>query len=342
MDRNLAKLGVLNDSDRDWIISASQVRRLSEGEELIQEGQHLRDLYFILDGQFSVCVSQSTEKGMTSKVEISTVSPQELIGEMSFIDNFPASATVRAIASSQILALPWSKLNLKLRRDVAFAARFYQTLAAIASYRLRSISALLVRSKIVPGPALRKVLFVFSVLDDRDIDWMLSIGRRETPAPGTTIITQNEAVEALYILIEGTLSVWITVGEGNEKVSKEVAKLPNGEIVGEMSFVETGTASATVKAADRSLLLAVPQQQLSVKLQQDVGFASRFYRAIAAILVDRLRDRLMRRGFGRLAYERGQSLEEDIEYEDELDLGMLEQTAIAGTRFDWLVKQMRG
>ena len=125
-------------------------------------------------------------------------------------------------------------------------------------------------------------------------------------------------------------------------MSKEVAKLPNGEIVGEMSFVETGTASATVKAADRSLLLAVPQQQLSVKLQQNVGFASRFYRAIAAILVDRLRDQLMRRGFGRLAYKRGQSLEEDIEYEDELDLGMLEQTAIAGTRFDWLVKQMRG
>lgn len=45
------------------------------------------------------------------------------------------------------------------------------------------------------------------------------------------------------------------------------------------------------------------------------------------MLADRIRDRLFRRGFGKLAYQLDPVLTEDIEVEDELDLDTLDNTA---------------
>jgi len=81
-------------------------------------------------------------------------------------------------------------------------------------------------------------------------------------------------------------------------------------------FIDVRLPSATVKALEDSLVLSIPRQQLAAKLQQDVGFASRFYRVIATLL--RLQGMLSRLGYGRRVYK-GQPLDEAIEYEDELD-----------------------
>ncbi|MHC5893004.1 hypothetical protein [Nostoc sp.] len=48
-----------------------------------------------------------------------------------------------------------------------------------------------------------------------------------------------------------------------------------------------------------------------------------------------------RLGYGRRVYSKGMSLDENIEYEEELNTSTLDQIALAGKRFDWMVGRLR-
>ncbi|MBD2181935.1 cyclic nucleotide-binding domain-containing protein [Aerosakkonema funiforme] len=337
MKLSLSKLGVLSDRDLDWINATGITKSIAKGEILIRQTQPIDELYILLAGTLTVFVSSSEQENNRSEREIATIASGEIVGEISFVDNQRALTTIKATEKANLLILSFQQLENKIQQDEGFAARFYQTISAQLSHKLRRVSALLVKNKVISEPPLRKVLFVFAILDDSDIDWMIESGMQVNASAGKILIQQGEPVEAVYILIDGTLAVSVTLGEGNSRVTKDINQLSSGEIVGEMSFVETGKASATVASFEESLLLAIPQQQLAAKLKQDMQFAARFYRAIAVVLADRLRGGLIRHG-----YAQNTDLDGDIEYEGELDLDMLQQTALAGTRFNWMARRVSG
>lgn len=330
---------VLQPDDRTWIEQIGTEQHLAANDVLIQEGVLTDYLYILLAGRVAVSISQSNAQ---TDQEIAECSGGEMLGEMSLIDDRPPSATVRVIEPSHVLAIPQRSLKTKLDLDADFAARFYQEIAITLSVRLRSLSKLLAQSHIIPGQALRKVLFVFAILNDNDVDWMTTRGRREQVAAGTVIIQQGQPVEAVYIVLKGNLAVTFTTEVNGKPVEKEIARRSSGEIVGEMSFVETGVASASIRCAENSLLLALPQDLLWEKLSRDRGFATRFYQAISIALVDRLREGLVQRGFGQRAYNKDEVLSNDVEYEDEIELDVLEQTLLAGTRFKWMMNRLQG
>ncbi|MGA7413228.1 MAG: cyclic nucleotide-binding domain-containing protein, partial [Bryobacteraceae bacterium] len=75
--------------------------------------------------------------------EVARLLSGEVMGEMSFVDNAPPSATVLALEPSLVLDIPRRRLNTKLAEDSAFAARFYRALAMSLAARLRhSVAAL--------------------------------------------------------------------------------------------------------------------------------------------------------------------------------------------------------
>lgn len=342
MEPHSFQFGVLQEQDMQWILEQGIKQELAVGDILINEGSYINNLFLIIEGALSVFVSQEIEAGQkNSDQEIATMTPVEIVGEISFLDKLPTSATVKASENSVILSLSWQNLSSKLKHDLAFAARFYQSLCILLAARMREITSLLINNKVVFNPPLRKALFIFGVLDDIDIDWMISAGNLLLFSQDQILIQQGEKVESLYILFKGKLAVSLEIMENDLKVTQEIAQLPQGEIVGEMSFVETGTASATVKASERSVVLVIPHHELKTKLEQDMGFASRFYRAITVVITDRLRERMISRGYRQVAYFQSQSASEAIEDEDELNLDTLENTALAATRFNWLLKQAR-
>jgi bacteriocin-type transport-associated protein len=335
----LPEFKVLQSEDCDWIQQVGMQRSLAVGEALIQEGVAADGLYLILDGQLQVSISQA---GAEANHEIAGCQVGEWLGEMSLLDDRLPSATVSAIVPTVVWEIPRRVLKTKLGLDADFAARFYHELAITLSVRLRSLSKLLAQSQIVPGQALRKVLFLFAILNDNDVDWMTTYGRQEQSAAGTVLIQQGQAVEAIYMVLKGNLAVSFTVQVDGQTVEKEIARRASGEMVGEMSFVEAGVASASIRCAENSLLLALPQDVLWEKLKKDRGFATRFYQAMAIALVDRLREGLVQRGFGQLAYNKDEALADDVEYEDEIELEVLEQTLLAGTRFKWMMNRLQG
>ena len=97
---------------------------------LITEGVPVDTLYIVLDGELDVVVG-------TQQRKVAHLLPGEMVGEMSFIDARPPSATVRAASNAVVCAVSTAKLKDALARDTAFAARFYKALATFLSDRVR-------------------------------------------------------------------------------------------------------------------------------------------------------------------------------------------------------------
>jgi CRP-like cAMP-binding protein len=64
---------------------------------------------------------------------------------------------------------------------------------------------------------------------------------------GDIVFRQGDAGDTMYILHEGTLAVIREKGE----TGTVVARLGQGDVVGEMALVDEGPRSATVKAMER-------------------------------------------------------------------------------------------
>lgn len=178
---------------------------------------------------------------------------------------------------------------------------------------------------------MRKVLFLFGQLNDDDVEWMLKAGAKRFVPAGGILIEQGVPVDAVFILLEGRLAVWLKGKLGPER---ELARLQAGEIVGEMSFVDARPPSATVRALEDSTVFAISKPALNAKLAADAGFAARFYRALAIYLSTTIRER--HRALG--GSGTGEALEEDDV--DELDPTVLDGVYLAGERFDRMVKRV--
>lgn len=177
---------------------------------------------------------------------------------------------------------------------------------------------------------MRKVLFLFGQLNDDDVEWMIGTGRRRPVPRGEALIRQGVPVDALFILLEGRLSVLLG------KQEREIARLNAGEVVGEMSFVDARPPSATVRGLEDATVFAISKTVLQAKLERDLGFAARFYRALAVFLSTTVRERHRMLGAGSAA-----SLDEAEEDDaDELDPNVLDGIYLAGERFDRMVKRV--
>jgi bacteriocin-type transport-associated protein len=176
----------------------------------------------------------------------------------------------------------------------------------------------------------RKVLFILSELADEDLDWLIQNGARRSLASGSVLIEEGRPIDVLYVLLDGELSVTLKALDG-----REIARLRSGEILGELSFLDSRPPSASVTALGDVTVLSVPRDRLTRKIESDSSFAARFYRALGIFLASRLR-----RGQQRLGYE-GRNVLDDEEHEDELDPRLLDQVALAGARFEWMLKRLR-
>jgi CRP/FNR family cyclic AMP-dependent transcriptional regulator len=175
---------------------------------------------------------------------------------------------------------------------------------------------------------MRKALIFLGIMDDRDLDWLVRNGTLEPVPKGGVLIHEGQQTKYLYFILDGAFSVYVK--------QKEMAKLFSGELVGEMSFVDSRPPSATVTASMDSSVLSIPRDVLAEKLEDDVGFAARFYKGIAVFLSDRLRVA------NNLGYGNELELNEDIEDKDELAPHLMDTLALAGMRFKELQRRVHG
>lgn len=131
MRRVLFILGQLTDQDADWLAASGLRRALVPGEALVRAGMALDALFIVLDGQLKVMTARGQE--------VARVGAGDMIGEMSFVDDSPASASVLALGPVRVLAVPRSEITARMGADPAFAARFYKAIAVFLADRMRGV-----------------------------------------------------------------------------------------------------------------------------------------------------------------------------------------------------------
>ena len=100
--------------------------------------------------------------------------------------------------------------------------------------------------------------------------------------PGEIVFEEGSQGRELWIIQEGLVGVYKEGGDG----AVELARIPKGGVIGEMSLLDNLPRSATVKAIETTRALMINQQVFSAVTQQLPAWLN----SIIKIVVSRLRD----------------------------------------------------
>ncbi len=171
-------------------------------------------------------------------------------------------------------------------------------------------------------------IFVFGLLTDADVAWMARAGVQRPIKDREILIQEGRPLESVIFLLQGECVV-------TEYAAGEIARLGVGDVVGEMSFLDSAPPSATVTAVGDGRALFLDKETLARRLEADVAFGCRFYRALAIFLADRMRGTMRRMGGA-------SELDPKTVAKDELDSRILGVVSMARDRFDRLLKMLVG
>ncbi|SRR6266567_1015514 len=128
-----AKNGLVYLTANDWALIADKAvrKQFKAGEAIVQQGKRTYGVYLLLKG--------------TALVQIATpgaalgINPGESCGEISFLDELPATANVIAKEEVEAFYLDRPTLQSMFELFPHLGSRFYHSLAAILSRRLREL-----------------------------------------------------------------------------------------------------------------------------------------------------------------------------------------------------------
>ena len=86
-----------------------QSEKYKAGEVIIHEGEKNRDLYVLSEGTLEVSVSDKSKK-----IVVSEINPPEILGEISFLNGSPRTATVSAKTDVEMFILSYKKVQQEL------------------------------------------------------------------------------------------------------------------------------------------------------------------------------------------------------------------------------------
>jgi CRP-like cAMP-binding protein len=86
-----------------------QSEKFKAGEVIIHEGEENRDLYVLSEGILEVSVEDKSQK-----IVVSEIASPEILGEISFLNGSPRTATVAAKTDVDIFILSYEKVQQEL------------------------------------------------------------------------------------------------------------------------------------------------------------------------------------------------------------------------------------
>ena len=95
---------------------------------------------------------------------------------------------------------------------------------------------------------------IFSALTAEELDTLARTARPLTFGPAERIIVQDEPGDSLFVVVDGTVEVFLRRHDGEEV---HLGTRPQGAVLGEMSLLTGAPRSATVRAVDGALVYEV-------------------------------------------------------------------------------------
>ncbi|MEO7096973.1 MAG: cyclic nucleotide-binding domain-containing protein [Polyangiales bacterium] len=154
----------------------------------------------------------------------------------------------------------------------------------------------------VNAPTTEQRLSSFAGLSPEQIAVLARAFTTRDLQPGEALLTEGVASEALFLLHRGELDVSV----GDAAASVELGQIPEGVVFGEVSFIDDGPATATVKARTPATVLSLSRASLASLRCDHPRIATAILRTAATSLATRVRlasDRLDKLTLGDAASE---------------------------------------
>lgn len=242
----------LQPEDVHWLLASAEIKSLPADRILVREDDPSDTIFFVADGLFEVYVYA----GSGSTLGVGQLGPGDVIGEISWLDHKPISASVRALEPSSVMALSTAALESKLAGDAKFAARFFRGLATLTAERLRKTTADLRRSQWQSG----------------------SLTTGGTGANLQAITQRLEAFKALAKAVEGRAPG----GQVGDADARELQAAFNGLVL-DLNPIEGKAAAGAVEAVHAELLPFIKLSAVGERcLTKPRGYAGD-YRTMAMI-----------------------------------------------------------
>ena len=128
-----SKHGLVYLTANDWALVSDKASRVNfkKGDVLVQKGEKTNGIYLLLKGTARIKIPPQPA--------VPTIGPGEICGEMSFLEEAPASTTVVAEQDIEAYHLDRPTLDSLFELFPHLASRFYRSLARNLSRRLREL-----------------------------------------------------------------------------------------------------------------------------------------------------------------------------------------------------------
>lgn len=261
--------------------------RSSESAILISPDLDCTALYLLVEGSFHLSTSLNPQTPI-----LTFLGPQEMVGEMSFLEAKRPENYVVAQPSSAWYQVPYQQLTAEISDSVEFGIELYRLFASKLKTQLLDHNSFLLSNSLNPElpDALKKVLVVFSSLS---LDLLATIADhcsvRLLPA-GSRLITHGEILLDLFFVLSGQLKI---LDEATNASSALLGYSCRGEILGELSLLsDNNMASASVVTLTNATIATLSLQDLGLILASDHSFALEWWKGIATLCSFRCREHL--------------------------------------------------
>jgi len=139
----LEEVSIFSDLTMDELALIAPLCRMKEGKAgdcIIQEGECVENVYILLAGHATVMKSRPDGK----KVPIDQVGKDDLLGEVTFFKNTPASAAVQATTSFKALEFNQKDFHHLLDTHPPLGLKIYKKFSRVLSVRIKKRLAQLV------------------------------------------------------------------------------------------------------------------------------------------------------------------------------------------------------
>ena len=139
----LEEVSIFSDLTMDelaLIVPLAVMKDGKAGDFIIQEGECVQNIYILLSGNATVLKTRTDGK----KVSIEQVGKDDLLGEVTFFKNTPASAAVQATAPFKTLQFNQKEFHRLLEGNPNLGLKIYKNFSRVLSARIKKRLAQLV------------------------------------------------------------------------------------------------------------------------------------------------------------------------------------------------------
>ena len=133
----------LSEEDLSFILSNGTRKIFNTNEALIKEGQQDHSLFIIIKGHVEVILPKSInglQMERATQIKLGRMAQGDFIGEYSFIDQQPASASVLALEPCEVFEITKPEFEKIINTSDRLAKSIYKNMLRVLIKRIRDIN----------------------------------------------------------------------------------------------------------------------------------------------------------------------------------------------------------